>query len=83
MNGPFLMDRDISRLPCYFRRRERTISPPGRARSVTTGTGLFKEILVAPSARFERLEEVMVVRVGPEDQRMTQSLRPEPSPRPR
>ena len=55
----------------------------GRVRSVTTGTGLFKEILVAPSARFERLEEVMVVRARPHDQRMTQSLRPEPSPRPR
>jgi rod shape-determining protein MreC len=55
----------------------------GRVRAVTTGTGLFKEILVAPSARFERLEEVMVVRVRHEDERMTRTLRPEPSPRPR
>ena len=39
----------------------------GRVRSVTAGGGLFKEILVTPSARFERLEEVMVVRVRPED----------------
>lgn len=39
----------------------------GRVRSVTQGGGLFKEILVTPSARFERLEEVMVVRVRPED----------------
>lgn len=55
----------------------------GRVRAVTTGTGLFKEILVAPSARFQRLEEVMVVRVQHEDVRFTQQLRPEPSPRPR
>lgn len=39
----------------------------GRVRSVSAGGGLFKEILVTPSARFERLEEVMVVRVRPED----------------
>ena len=55
----------------------------GRVRAVTTGTGLFKEILVAPSALFQRLEEVMVVRTQPEDLRFTHQLRPEPSPRPR
>jgi rod shape-determining protein MreC len=55
----------------------------GRVRSVTTGAGLFKEIRVAPSAHFERLEEVMVARPRPEDQRITRELRPEPSPRPR
>ena len=50
----------------------------GRVRSVKGGAGLFKEIAVAPSARFERLEEVMVVRTRPEDQRLTRALRPEP-----
>jgi rod shape-determining protein MreC len=34
----------------------------GRVRQVRLGSGLFKEILVAPSARFDRLEEVLVVR---------------------
>ncbi len=34
MNGPFLMDRDIFRLPCYFRCLERTISPLVCARRV-------------------------------------------------
>ena len=38
----------------------------GRVRSVKRGGGLFKEILVAPSARFERLEEVLVVRAQPD-----------------
>lgn len=56
----------------------------GRVRSVAGGSGLFKEILVAPSARFERLEEVMVVRARRPDDRFTQELRPpEPSPKPR
>jgi len=55
----------------------------GRVRSVKSEGGLFKEILVAPSARFERLEEVMVVRRRPEDHRFTRALRPEPSPKPR
>ena len=55
----------------------------GRVRTVKTGSGLFKEIAVAPSARFEQLEEVMVVRQRPEDPVFTRALRPEPSPRPR
>jgi rod shape-determining protein MreC len=55
----------------------------GRVRSVKSEGGLFKEILVAPAARFERLEEVMVVRQRPEDPRFTRALRPEPSPKPR
>ncbi len=37
----------------------------GRVRSVTRGAGLFKEILVTPSAGFDRLEVVMVVRQTP------------------
>jgi rod shape-determining protein MreC len=34
----------------------------GRVRSVKKGAGLFQEIRVEPSARFSRLEEVLVVR---------------------
>ena len=34
----------------------------GRVRSVGLGAGLFKEIRVTPSARFDRLEEVLVLR---------------------
>jgi rod shape-determining protein MreC len=34
----------------------------GRVRFVGSGSGLFREIRVEPSARFERLEEVLVVR---------------------
>jgi rod shape-determining protein MreC len=53
----------------------------GRVHSVKTGGGLFKEILVAPSARFERLEELMVVRKKAEDDTFTQEIRPaEPRP---
>jgi rod shape-determining protein MreC len=53
----------------------------GRVQSVKTSGGLFKEILVAPSAHFERLEELMVVRTRREDLEMTQELRP-PEARP-
>jgi cell shape-determining protein MreC len=31
-------------------------------RLVTRGSGLFQDVRVEPSARFERLEEVLVVR---------------------
>jgi rod shape-determining protein MreC len=58
----------------------------GRVRAVTAGGGLFKEILVTPSARFERLEEVMVVRVRPEDLTIDEELGPDTAaevPRPR
>ena len=34
----------------------------GRVRSVGRGAGLFKEILVEPSARFDQVEEVLVVK---------------------
>ncbi len=34
----------------------------GRVRFVGEGSGLFREIRVEPSARFDRLEEVLVVR---------------------
>lgn len=48
------------------------IYPPGlmlgRVRVVERGNGLFKEIMVQPSARFDELEEVLVVRTAlPED----------------
>jgi len=55
----------------------------GRVRTVKEGGGLFKEIAVAPSARFERLEEVMVVSQRPSDPQFTRALRPEPTPKPR
>jgi rod shape-determining protein MreC len=57
----------------------------GRVRAVTQGGGLFKEILVTPSARFERLEEVMVVRVRPEDLTLDTEVGPDAAevPRPR
>jgi rod shape-determining protein MreC len=51
----------------------------GRVRAVTAGGGLFKEILVTPSARFERLEEVMVVRVRPEDLVIDEEVGPDTS----
>jgi rod shape-determining protein MreC len=35
----------------------------GRVRSVGKGSGLFRDIRVEPSARFDRLEEVLVVRL--------------------
>ena len=38
----------------------------GRVRFVGDGSGLFRDIRVEPSARFDRLEEVLVVRRTPE-----------------
>ena len=56
----------------------------GRVQSVKSGSGLFKEILVAPSAHFERLEELMVIRIGRENLELTQEVRPpEAKPAPR
>jgi hypothetical protein len=42
--------------------------------------GLFKDILVAPSAHFERLEELMVVRAQPDALELTDEVRP-PEPK--
>jgi rod shape-determining protein MreC len=39
----------------------------GRVRFVGAGTGLFKEVRVEPSARFATLEEVLVLKVPPEE----------------
>jgi rod shape-determining protein MreC len=54
------------------------IYPPGlvvgRVRTVKLGSGLFKEILVAPSARFDKLEEVLVVRTPLPDVATTQGV---------
>jgi len=47
----------------------------GRVRSAARGSGLFREILVTPSAQFNTLEEVMVVRTPPPDDGMTQGVR--------
>jgi rod shape-determining protein MreC len=56
----------------------------GRVQSVKTGGGLFKDILVAPSAHFERLEELMVIRTHPDDVVLSQEVRPpEPKAAPR
>jgi cell shape-determining protein MreC len=56
----------------------------GRVQSVKTTGGLFKDILVAPSAHFERLEELMVVRAQPDTLELTQEVRPpEPKAAPR
>jgi rod shape-determining protein MreC len=55
------------------------IFPPGlligRVRFVKTGAGLFKEILVAPSARFDSLEEVLIVTAAPADDATPETLR--------
>lgn len=47
----------------------------GRVRSVGAGAGLFREVLVAPSAGFDRLEEVLVVRDPPEQPVLTEAIR--------
>jgi len=54
----------------------------GRVQSVKTTGGLFKDILVAPSAHFEKLEELMVVRRKPDDIVFTQEVRPPEPARP-
>jgi rod shape-determining protein MreC len=47
----------------------------GRVRSATRGSGLFKEILVGPSAQFNTVEEVMIVRTPLPDDTVTQGVR--------
>lgn len=47
----------------------------GRVRSVGAGDGLFKELQVAPSAGFERLDEVLVLRPPAVDLALTQGVR--------
>jgi rod shape-determining protein MreC len=47
----------------------------GRVLSVAAASGLFREVVVAPSARFDQLETVLVVRRSPEDLALTESVR--------
>jgi rod shape-determining protein MreC len=47
----------------------------GRVRSVGPGAGLFKEILVAPSARFGEIEEVLILRGPRPDTQLTEAVR--------
>jgi rod shape-determining protein MreC len=47
----------------------------GRVRSVLPASGLFKDILVSPSAQFDRLEEVLVVRRPEENTTFKASVR--------
>jgi rod shape-determining protein MreC len=47
----------------------------GRVRSVVRGSGLFKEVRVAASADFDRLEEVLVVRTPPPDATVAEPVR--------
>jgi rod shape-determining protein MreC len=57
------------------------IYPPGlmvgRVRTIHAGNGLFKEIRVQPSARFDELEEVLVLRTPLPDDTVDESVRPE------
>lgn len=47
----------------------------GRVRSVVRGSGLFKEVKVAASADFDRLEEVLVVRTPPPDSHVEEPVK--------
>ena len=47
----------------------------GRVRSVVRGSGLFKDVRVAASADFDRLEEVLVVRTPPPDASVPEAAR--------
>ncbi len=47
----------------------------GRVRSIGVSSGLFKEVLVTPSARFDQLEQVLVVTSAGEDLTLTESVR--------
>jgi rod shape-determining protein MreC len=47
----------------------------GRVESVSPPVGLFKDVRVTPSARFDLLETVLVVRGAPEEGSLTESVR--------
>lgn len=47
----------------------------GRVRSVGVSSGLFKEVLVTPSARFDQLEQVLVVTSTGPELALTESVR--------
>lgn len=46
----------------------------GRVRSVGTPSGLFREVIVTPSARFDQLEQVLVMRLPSQDLTLTESV---------
>lgn len=47
----------------------------GRVSAVARGSGLFKEVTVAPSAGFQALEHVLVVRYAPPDSTLVRELK--------
>lgn len=47
----------------------------GRVASVGAASGLFREVAVTPSARFDELEEVLVLQAPPDDAQLTESVR--------
>lgn len=47
----------------------------GSVASVAPGSGLFKDVVVAPAAAFDRIEEVLVVRRPHSDRTLTESVR--------
>jgi len=49
----------------------------GRVRSVGPPSGLFKEVIVTPSARFDELEEVLLVKTERDVPLLTEAVRPE------
>ena len=47
----------------------------GRVRAIGPAAGLFKEVVVAPSARFDQIESVLVVRGNPEPVALTEFVK--------
>jgi rod shape-determining protein MreC len=47
----------------------------GRVRSVGPSAGLFKEVVVMPSARFDQVEQVLVLKQRPGEAALTESVR--------
>jgi rod shape-determining protein MreC len=47
----------------------------GRVRSVGASSGLFREVVVTPSARFDQLEQVLVLKLRNQDLSLTESVR--------
>jgi rod shape-determining protein MreC len=50
----------------------------GRVRAVGPASGLFREVLVTPSARFDEVEEVLMLKGMPSAPVLTEAVRPEP-----
>lgn len=47
----------------------------GRVRAASAGSALFKQILIAPSARFDRVEEVLIVQTVQPASEITETVR--------